>query len=732
MPIKTLTQEQIQNWTREQKDRWWLENVYRGNMPQLTIRSAITGFLLGGALSATNLYIGAKTGWTLGVGLTSVILAFAMFKVLSRLGAKDMSILENNAMQSIATSAGYMTGPLISGIAAYMMVTDEIMTWWKMLLFNVVLSLLGVLVAFPMKRRFINEEQAPFPEGQACGVVLDTLYTSNANVGIFKATALVGAGLFAGFLKFLTGEGYQTILQWRILGREKIVWLSEHLDHFYYKALNAAAKTAGTDPIPPMIGGIDIRKLGLSPTLDLAMFGAGGLLNMKYAVNMVLGMLCAWCIAAPIAVNNNWVSNQGQVLVTDVQARDAGIGVNGKGKATLTIDGETKEVAATNAYGRTTILNAWVLWPGVAMLVCASLAAFFAKPQVIISAFSGLFKKKKEGDDLLGHIEVPLWISWVGIPIVGAIGVWMAHDWFGVKWIWGALAIPLTILLTLIAANATAATSITPTGSLSKITQFTFGVLDPKAPQTNLMTALLTTEVASNASNLLMDIKPGYMLGGKPRHQAWGHCIGIFAGALASTPLFYILFLDGAKGNPFTKANPELATKTVEEVLLSKPDQFSFISAVQWKGIADFMQGLTGDAGITTIIHPTALWVMLACAIIGIGAELVRVFTKGKSPFAPVAFGLGVVLPPDSTFWMFLGSGFFWLMGKLYKAKKEGLGKKLFVDTHEPICAGLIAGAALVGIGALSSRCSSCPSERWVGGWPHWHMATWPNRKRAA
>jgi hypothetical protein len=39
-----------------------------------------------------------------------------MFKVLSTLGAKDMTILENNAMQSIATSAGYMTGPLISGI----------------------------------------------------------------------------------------------------------------------------------------------------------------------------------------------------------------------------------------------------------------------------------------------------------------------------------------------------------------------------------------------------------------------------------------------------------------------------------------------------------------------------------------------------------------------------------------------------------------------------------------
>ena len=163
-------------WTREQKDRWWLENVYRGDMPQLTLRSALTGFLLGGVLTATNLYVGAKTGWTLGVGLTSVILAFAMFRMLSRLGARDMTILENNCVQSIATAAGYMTMPLISGIAAYMWATNACCPGGRSWCFNVVLSILGVLVAFPMKRRFINDEQHPFPEGRACGVVLDTLY----------------------------------------------------------------------------------------------------------------------------------------------------------------------------------------------------------------------------------------------------------------------------------------------------------------------------------------------------------------------------------------------------------------------------------------------------------------------------------------------------------------------------------------------------------------------------
>src|SRR5277367_2269373 len=112
MALLSLTEEQIRTWTREQKDRWWLDNVYRGDMAQLTLRSGVTGFLLGGVLAATALYIAAKTGITIGVGLTSVLMAFAIYRVLNSTGlAQDFTILENNCTQSIATAAGYMVTP---------------------------------------------------------------------------------------------------------------------------------------------------------------------------------------------------------------------------------------------------------------------------------------------------------------------------------------------------------------------------------------------------------------------------------------------------------------------------------------------------------------------------------------------------------------------------------------------------------------------------------------------
>lgn len=652
--IPTLTDEEIRTWSREEKDRWWLSKVYRGDMPQLTVRAAITGFLLGGVLSATNLYVGAKTGWTLGVGLTSVILAFSAFKALAGMGVRDMTILENNATQSIATAAGYMTGPLVGGMAAYMWVMNQPMYWPHMMAFNVVLALLGVLVAFPMKRRFINDEQQAFPEGRACGVVLDTLYTSSAEVGVFKAKALAFAAGLAGFISFISGESYMKLIQEKWLGLKAAWHLPHNLDGWYYWMV-----AKGWVPLPTL-GGVDLRQLALSPGLDLAMFGAGGLMGLRTAGALFVGMVLNFVIIAP------WMISIGEITPKSGSIAEG-----------------------TAVFGRAHILNSWSLWWGITMMIVASLVSLFAKPQVFIHAFKSLTgRAKNQGTDVLADIELPLWISWVGIPILGTFAAFLANWFFGVPWIYGISAIPLILILTLIAASSTALTGITPTSSLSKLPQFLFGALNPKHPPTNLMTGIMCLEVASNASNLLMDIKPGYMLGGKPRHQAIGHCIGIFAGALASTPLFFILFLSDYQ--PGTNLMAAMA-----------PDggRFSFPGAVQWKGVSDLVSSIFGGGTGGSLLTQSIITSMIIAGVVGLILEVIRIATRNKFPLSPLAIGLGVVVPPDSTMAMFAGSLFFWFMQRRYTEKMESAGHKLWVDTQEPICAGIIAGAALIGIG---------------------------------
>ena len=84
--------------------------------------------------------------------------------------------------------------------------------------------------------------------------------------------------------------------------------------------------------------------------------------------------------------------------------------------------------------------------------------------------------------------------------------------------------------------------------------------------------------------------------------------------------------------------------------------------------------------------------------------EILRLRTHNRFPLSPLGIGLGVVVPPDSTLMMFLGSLFFWLAARRYGSQPQSRAYAIWVDSQEPICAGLIAGAALIGIGDVLVR----------------------------
>ena len=63
------------------------------------------------------------------------------------------------------------------------------------------------------------------------------------------------------------------------------------------------------------------------------------------------------------------------------------------------------------------------------------------------------------------------------MPLFSVLGAWVTHEFFGVPWLLAFISLPLIFVLTVIC-NAMALTSWTPTGALSKITQFTMGAID--------------------------------------------------------------------------------------------------------------------------------------------------------------------------------------------------------------------------------------------------------------
>lgn len=392
------------------------------------------------------------------------------------------------------------------------------------------------------------------------------------------------------------------------------------------------------------IGGVELRELTVRLETDVVMMAAGGLMGIRTGVAIMVGALVNYLILAP------WIISLGDI--------------------------HPKVVDGVTHYGFKAI-TFWGLWCGVSMMTTASLYAFLAKPKMLIDAFTGFFRRSDRSEakeDPLKDIELPMSVFGIGIPVVGTVVVVMGHQFFDIPLWMGFLAIPMVFVFTLIAAHSTALTSITPTGALGKITQLTYGFLAPGNISTNLMTAGITGEVASNSSNLLMDIKPGYMLGGKPRHQAVGHVLGIFAGALAAVPVFYLVFL---QGNP--------------QGLVS--DQYPMPAATIWKAVAEVLtQGLSN-------LPESARWAALAGALLGILLEAIKVATRGRFWLSGVGIGLAFVIPFSQCLGMFLGALAFWTAEQF--SRDNSWLRRVVVENQEPICAGLIAGGALTGIALM-------------------------------
>ncbi len=157
----------------------WFRNVYRGDLPQLTTRAVLMGCLLGAVMSLSNLFVGLKTGWGLGVAITACVLSYSLGAVLSRAGllSSNLSILENNCMQSAASSAGYSTGSvMVSAVSALLLIQGHHMPFWTLTAWTSLVAMLGVFLAVPMKRQMINAEQLPFPSGIAAAQTLRSLY----------------------------------------------------------------------------------------------------------------------------------------------------------------------------------------------------------------------------------------------------------------------------------------------------------------------------------------------------------------------------------------------------------------------------------------------------------------------------------------------------------------------------------------------------------------------------
>ena len=431
------------------------------------------------------------------------------------------------------------------------------------------------------------------------------MYASGAEA-VKKARILMYAALIAGSIKMLYSI--------KPLGLGRYENLS--LDDFGW----TTAAILGITLVAMKIG------INMSPM----MIGAGILVGPRVGWSLFGGSILAWGIIAPILFHNG----------------------------TLTF---TTEGAAYNTAFR------WVLWPGVACMVAAGFCSLGLQYKVIGNTFSS-FKKLVLGQKVESTVDEddapdPFPIKWwaVGMISATALTTVLAHIYFGIAIWMGILAVMLSFIIASISVRATGETDINPIGAMGKITQAVYGALDPGMIPTNLMAAGITAAGASQAGDLMHDLKAGYLLRVSIRRQVVAQLCGVVVGVFTAAAVYRLL---------------TAAYKIPGE-------DFSGPAVSAWYAMAELMA--KGLASLPAGAMPAALIGAIVGTLLPI---LAKIKGLGKWLPSPIALGIAFMVTPYSAMAMWLGA----LLASIWKSRDPGS-----VDRYgASLASGLIAGEGLM------------------------------------
>ncbi len=589
----------------EDPEARWLREVYQPNEANLTVRAVIAGVLIGAIMCLSNLYVFFKTGWSLGVTLTACILAFGVFQLTSAAKlTKPLGALENNALTTVASGAGYMTagGNMAAYGALLMVLTPPLLVphLWdalegsfllsrapqegpgtgQMMIWFAVIAAMGVFVAIPIKRQLINQEGLAFPTGTATAETIRSMH--NAGDGSKARSALKALGV-----AFLVGVAIKA-------GVSVFKVLPEHID------------------FPFEFGGYAMLSWTLYINVEVVLLGAGALMSFRTGWSLLLGSIITYALLAP------WLVEQGYIAAL--------------------VDGKTNYK---------TIVQ-WTLWPGAAILVSAGLTSFALDWRALGRSFSGIGKifrrvdpvAKPVGELAIEDVEVPG--SWfpLGFLILTPIVVFLMAWIFGIPPWAGVIAAVLAILMGFVASRVTGETDITPTKALGPVTQMVFGGLTPGNLTGNIMSANVTGGIGLHAADLLTTMKTGWLLGAKPRHQVYAQLFGVIAGAMFIVPAFRLIIPDPA---------------------MLGDSEFPAPSCLVWEGVSRaFVNGLDS-------LQPSVKVAMVVGLVIGTVLAIIEKYApKNVKQFVPSANGLGIamVIPGANAIVMFLGAAIGELMNR--------------------------------------------------------------------
>ena len=606
--------------------------MHNENLKELTFRGIILGALITVIFTASNVYLGLKVGMTFASSIPAAVISMAVLKFF-----KDSSILENNMVQTQASSAGTLSSVIFVLPGLLMMGYWQDFPFWQTMLICAAGGTLGVLFTIPLRRAMVVNSDLPYPEGVAAAEILKAGNHADGDSGVKD---IAYGGVLAGLVAFVTNG-------LRVMADGASAWIQ-------------TGKAAFQLP------------MGFS----LALLGAGYLIGIVGGIAMLIGVILTWGVAVPYFTMSGDIAADASLIdaamvVWKTKVRFIGVGTIGIAAIwTLLIlmkpmiegmlhsfrmlkggQAESEHRVDIDLSPKTMI---YILIATVVLIVISLhhfIAAAPISPELSIllvvvctflAVFIGFFVAAASGymAGLVGSSSSP--ISGIGIISV------------------------IVISLVLVSIGNASGLFETVDGQkfLTALTLFTASIV-------------LTTATISNDN--LQDLKTGLLVDATPWRQQVALIIGCFVGALVIAPVLEILYhaygFSGALPRP--DMDPSQALSAPQATLMTTISQGIFTNKLEWTYI------LTG--------------VGLGAVLITIDAFLKKVSNKVFG-LPVIAVGIGIYLPPSINMPVIVGAFLAWIMtrhiaklgNKEVSAKAERFGT-LF-------SAGLIVGESLMGV----------------------------------
>jgi uncharacterized oligopeptide transporter (OPT) family protein len=444
-----------------------------------SMRAVIAGVIVAAIMGASYPYVVLKLGFGPNVSVVAAFFGYLFLGILFR----NFTRWENNIVQTAGTSAA-QTAFMCVILAAFDMLAGRPGVtppeWYESFIWLTFASLLGILLAVPLRSHYVVEEKLTYADGVAAAetiIVLDARGedAKRAARALFIATLLSAAC-------------------WLLTQKWSARWFGFPEETGYWPGFFDGHGTGVmAEVVFATMGGLTVEAMGAGVAVSLLGIGSGMIVGNRINISMAIGAVIAWIIGP-------------ELLVPDI---------------------------VKNATRREMLL--WMMWPGTGMLIAGGLTALFLKWRTLARTFSTMSAKAIESGD------VPIKTIGIGAALA-SVGVIVSQYAFFDLPIWLTFAaILLSVPLMLVGLRVLGETNWGPISQLTNMMQAIFAGLVPGNLNTNLAASGTTGTIAVQSEAIMQDYKAGHIIGSTPRYLTYSQLIAAPIGALAVAVVYPML-----------------------------------------------------------------------------------------------------------------------------------------------------------------------------------------------